>query len=291
LRAAGIDAMELEDTLCEESVLGITIHRALLQVGYLRGMRTALQQDGELTGRLYTSSCARLNSAREATSLRSNLTASNQRSNRELRDSSRAHELRTVTSMLYGRRIVFDSLVCGHLQLNSDGAADALKRWLGPAKVAAVFNVGHVPFMHFDDGNSSRLLERDGALQPSPELTAEAARFVAATPLGRAPRFVAAHWRAGEYVAYGNGAPLESLTRAVRTMLSRESCAGDGADAPPACPVFLMTNCRDASTLAKLRAALPTVLTYEPAAGTRFVAEGARDTRFVSTRFFSLPDV
>ena len=52
-------------------------------------------------------------------------------------------------------------------------------------------------------------------------------------------------------------------------------CSGNGRCAEGACPVFVMTNARDESALAELRAALPTMVRYVPSAP-RFAGEGPR---------------
>ena len=69
------------------------------------------------------------------------------------------------------------------------------------------------------------------------------------------------HWRHGDYVptVYNMLTPLESIVKRVRKALKEELECLD-------CPVLLMTNCRDESALAELRAALPTLVRYTPSA-------------------------
>ena len=78
------------------------------------------------------------------------------------------------------------------------------------------------------------------------------------------------HWRHGDYVAYKLATSLAKVVGSAQLALDELRCAGD-------CAVFLMSNCRNASALAELSAALPTLVRYEPPAGrTRFAEEGAR---------------
>lgn len=196
-----------------------------------------------------------------------------------------------ATGELYGRHVRIGRMRCGQLPLGSQATA-ALGAWFGESAVAAIFNVGHhVHTRVADQGRAHALLER--SLRPSARLEAEAARFIAEHVLAEWPRggraqqagaggaltdggagglgaprgvqarpakFVAVHWRHGDYVAYGLLTPLDGVVSRARAGLRQIGCAS--------CPVFLMTNCRNASALDELRRALPTLVTYTPPSGT-----------------------
>ena len=183
-------------------------------------------------------------------------------------------------------------------------APDRLMRRLMPSLTARLLATRAV------SAASSMLLE--GALRPSPQLEAEAERFAAERLEDR--RFLAVHWRHGDYVAYQLLTPLGSLVNRVQRELGAAGCAerpeaaaveagdaGDGSSSTDGgggrgveCVVFLMTNCRNASALSELNAALaPTpLLSYAPPSpwhaheGRRLVIEqaiAARAHAFVSS--------
>ena len=179
---------------------------------------------------------------------------------------------------LWGRHVSIGALRCGVLDLQHLDAVKALGQWLGDAPVGALFDVGHHIHTVFRDGVSHGLLQHH--LRPSAALEREALRFIEAelresrpTAAGAAAkvagsltsRYVAVHWRHGDYVAYRTLSPLESVVKRVRAALEEIGCAS--------CPIFLMTNCRNVSALAEIRAALPTLVRYSPPAGQPHLAE------------------
>jgi len=102
-------------------------------------------------------------------------------------------------------------------------------------------------------------------LRPHPELAAEAARFVAG--LGVEKRFIALHWRHGDWVDYELLVKPQSVVRQVNRAQMKLGC--------PSCVVFLMTNCRNASAMAELAELVPTLVSYVPW-NERFAEEGPR---------------
>ena len=161
---------------------------------------------------------------------------------------------------LYGRHLRIDALRCGALPLSRTETQKALAAWLGDVPIAAVFDVGH--HAHTIVSDMKVFVKLDQGLRPSALLDREAARFIHEMLLARgASKFAAVHWRHGDYVpsVYNMLTPLESVVKRVRKALNEElEC--------PDCPVLLMTNCRNESALAELRAALPTLVRYTPLA-------------------------
>ena len=187
---------------------------------------------------------------------------------------------------LYTRRVRFDSLRCGAVRLRAEGAAASLRGWAADVQLAAIFDVGHHAHTVFEveagpdegeaaaasatpaaravGGTSHRGPSSLGAsVRPNRKLAAEAARWV--ETLG-ASKYVAIHWRHGDYVAYSLLTPLARLVSQTRQALKGLGCAD--------CPVFLMTNCRNLTALAELAVEIPSLRSYEPPS--RFADEGPR---------------
>ena len=165
---------------------------------------------------------------------------------------------------LYGKRLELGRFVCGSIGLHHSEQVQALAAWYGNARVAAVFNVGQ--HIHTKVGSAAHQREMEVLsqyLRPNARCDGEAARFVrdnrmrigngAAGPATAAAselRFVAVHWRHGDYVAYKHVQPAEKVAARVTKVLDELKCEGR-------CRVFLMTNCRNESDLAALASALP----------------------------------
>ena len=161
---------------------------------------------------------------------------------------------------LFGRHLRIDALRCGALPLSRTETQKALAAWLGDVPIAAVFDVGH--HAHTIVSDMKVFIKLDQGLRPSAVLDREAVRFIHEMLLARgASKFAAVHWRHGDYVptVYNMLTPLESIVKRVRKALKEELECLD-------CPVLLMTNCRNESALAELRAALPTLVRYTPSA-------------------------
>jgi len=268
-RQGGVDVIEYHEAGIE------VIDRAVLQTGNAASrMPTKGQNDDDslLSGHLQDQACKRGRAG-----LQTNFTFT------RTSPPGLSYSTWSAIGELYGRQVQFGDLRCGVLALSRPETATAFASWLGDARVGAIFDVGHYTHtvLSSDLSASRGIIER--SLRPNAALDAEASRFVQDVILGRRgahSRFLAAHWRHGDYVSYNLLTPLERLLQRVSTALEEQlQC--------PACPVFLMTNCRDASALAELRAALPTLITYTPpsldvalgkgkAAGAPFSDEGSR---------------
>lgn len=269
LRAAGIRCLEYHNAN------ELQFDRALLQTGYRLGMRRARETQGALAGRLLNWRCV----PGSQPGLLANLSRSSW-------PFSRRNEL---TGQLYGRETNFASLQCGHLPLNADGTGAALRAWLGDSRLAAIFNVGHLLSVRYEDSASRELVER-GALQPSARLVREAERFIGKALRGR--RFVAAHWRHGDFASYGTATSSTEMVRRIRHAMEEAACKG--------CLIFLMSNCKNESLLDELRDAAPSALkTYTPSTpqfsteGTRLLIEqaiAARAMRFVASKRSSVSE-
>ena len=180
---------------------------------------------------------------------------------------------------------------CGMLMLDKAGAAGSVGAWFGDAPMVAVFSVGH--YEH------AKLPSRPSVFTPpAAALQQEADRYVAELRRargagagaggGEAPerKFVALHWRHGDYVPYRTVSSAEAVAKDATRALEAIHC--------PACPLFLMTNCRDTAALEELGRLLPTLARYAPPEdrpefsdeGPRLVIEQAIAThaeRFVGT--------
>lgn len=189
---------------------------------------------------------------------------------------AQANASRTIGSVcatLYGRRFGFDAIRCGSIRLNSQHWLQALREWLAPAQSAAVFSVGHHTFTRMAERGSRAMRIFQHGVRPHPALDDEAERFVAALKHAHGgAHFVAVHWRHGDYVGYDRLTPLQLVIEQTRRVL--QSLHGCGGGPSIACPVFLMTNCRNASALAIIERELPT-LRYVPSEPW-FAEEGAR---------------
>jgi hypothetical protein len=269
LRAVGVDVREYHEVDMSR------IHRAVLQTG---------------TGRFDSHQSADTHRACKhgRRGLQSNLTwAVAPSAGLEPPDASPGDVVHAAHGELYGRSVAIDQLRCGPLPLRSGPAVlEELRAWLGDAPVAAVFDVGHHTHTHVADHRTIALVA--SSLRPNAELDSEAERAIASLFVGitrargvrdaSAPeegagappsRFVAVHWRHGDYVAYGLVSELESVIARVQTALSKLACS-EGE-----CGVFLMTNCRDESALGELRKAFSTLTTYHPSEPL-FAEEGPR---------------
>ena len=177
---------------------------------------------------------------------------------------------------LYGQRFSFGApLRCTELQLTSTEVVEALESWIGDAPTAAVFNVGHHVQTKVGSAGAARAL-LDRSLRPHPHLDREAARFVKEVmqPVHAHQKWVAVHWRHGDYVAYKLLTPMARLIERVEKALATLDCDQSSTS----CSVFLMTNCRNVTELSELSTALrPTVpvIRYEPSEPF-FATEGAR---------------
>jgi len=254
-----LDAIDLHD-IVDESTGTWRIDRAVLgaRVPAETDADGSVSRDDELAGVLHHE----LDCQRGGSGLRANL-------------SWPGGATAPAVATLYGRQLTIGTMRCGGLLLNHDGpsVAASFSAYFGDARAAAIFSVGHMVATTFDDGGESRALLSQSVF-PHEELRAEAARFVATLRPARADgegRFVAVHWRHGDYVAYKLLTPLDRVVSRVRDALRELRC--DDAE----CPVFLMTNCQDAATLRELAEALPSLVRYEPPPQpARFAEEGPR---------------
>jgi len=170
---------------------------------------------------------------------------------------------RTVGSGVWEGRVLdgavqVSSMQCGAFLLDQPGAAEALATWFGDAAMVAVFSVGHYPH--------AKLAGPSVFMPPASAIQREADRYVAELRRprpaggeaagGTVLKFVAVHWRHGDYVSYSLLTPAETVAKDAKRALAAMRC--------PTCPVFLMTNCRDSSALDELRRLLPTLARYEP---------------------------
>ena len=157
------------------------------------------------------------------------------------------------------------SMQCGMLLLDQPGATDAMATWFGDAAMVAVFSVGHY--------HHAKLAGPSVFMPPAPAIQQEADRYVAELrrprSTGTDTKFVAVHWRHGDYAGYSILTPAETVVKDAKRALAAIRC--------PTCPVFLMTNCRDSSVLDELRRVLPTLARYEPPdERSEFAEEGPR---------------
>ena len=198
---------------------------------------------------------------------------------------------RPTAVRLYGRTLSIGEVACGAItNLNPDASLNALLAWWADVPMAALFNVGH----HFHTRVASGMHGREAEslakhLRPNAMLDREAERFVgeaihlSTTAAGSAvgARFIAAHWRHGDYVAYDTLTPPASFATRVSKAFEDAGCAPASR-----CALFLMTNCRDPAALDKLKEALPAPpIMYTPSAdaytdeGQRLVIEAAVASR------------
>lgn len=261
LRAAGVDVVEFHEAQIK------TINRAVLGTGN-SGLQVpppgpAVPED-VLAGHLVSERpCVHRQSG-----LRRNFTFA---------ESTTDGKAVSGKGVLYTHKAKIEALRCGVLPVSRPEVIAALGAWFDDAPVAALFDVGHHTHTLAPDtrgGWSRTVVER--SLRPNAELEREAARFVEEVVLApsgassRARGFVALHWRHGDWIDYKLLTPLESVIRRTRAALDEQLKCVE-------CPVFLMTNCRNASALLELRESLPTLVTYEPAhAASRYALEGPR---------------
>ena len=189
------------------------------------------------------------------------------------------------TGELMGAAMSVEEVRCGALLMSTGGgmqlekATAALASWFGDVPSAAIFSVGH--YSHAKAWSSADDLDA-AYTPPAAPLEAEARRFVAEVLLagggggggsGGSGKFVAVHWRHGDYVPYKLSTAVSGVAERAKTALAELSCAS--------CAVFVMTNCRDASSLAEMRSLLPTAtIGYTPPAdvppSSTFGEEGPR---------------
>ena len=189
---------------------------------------------------------------------------------------------------LYGQPLNLGSMRCGVIGLSDVNNMKALVKWMGSERTAAVFNVGHQMHSRVDGmayGKENALLE--ASLRPNKLLDQEARDFIARTIFKRSSsdggwrdastvgnqeirtKFVAVHWRHGDYVAYQLLTPVDQLSKRIKKAMATISTACDmerpGFDPIDCPPVFLMTNCLIEKELKELNDALPSgFIRYEP---------------------------
>ena len=192
---------------------------------------------------------------------------------------------------LMGGAMSVQEVRCGALLLTTGGglqlekATAALASWFGDAPSAAIFSVGH--YSHAKAWSSAEELDATYT-PPAASLEAEARRFVVEVLLvgsgsgggggssggsSSGGKFVAMHWRDGDYVPYKLGTSASGVAERAKTALAELGCAS--------CAVFIMTNCREKASLAELQSLLPTAtIGYTPPAdappGSTFGEEGPR---------------
>ena len=190
---------------------------------------------------------------------------------------------------LYGGAVRLGELRCGGLAFSRPStwtgrpiapatAAAAVGAWLGDAPAGALFGVGHALHTHAAAAEHMQLAER--AVRPHPRLLSEARRFVRAAldpsfaaaddaeGYGVRGRYVAIHWRHGDYVDYNLVATADRVVRAATGALDELGCAE--------CAVFLMTNHPNATAVDELRARLPMLVRYGGGEEEAFEGEGER---------------
>ena len=190
---------------------------------------------------------------------------------------------------LYGGAVRLGELRCGGLAFSRPStwtgrpiapatAAAAVGAWLGDAPAGALFGVGHALHTHAAAAEHMQLVDR--AVRPHPRLLSEARRFVRAAldpsfaaadddeGYGVRGRYVAIHWRHGDYVDYNLVATADRVVRAATGALDELGCAE--------CAVFLMTNHPNATAVDELRERLPTLVRYGGGEEESFEGEGER---------------
>ena len=238
-----VPVVELHELFASAGPAGLELHRALYATGTSTSPNDRTQAneaEGVFRGFLAEKPCK----DRSSQGLLKNLT-------------------RAVSAGAWKGRVLdgamqVSSMHCGMLLLDQPGATDALATWFGDAAMVAVFSVGHYPH--------AKLAGPSVFMPPASAIQREADRYVAEL---RRPRpaggeaaggtelkFVAVHWRHGDYVSYSLLTPAETVAKDAKRALAAMRC--------PTCPVFLMTNCRDSSALDELRRLLPTLARYEP---------------------------
>ena len=142
--------------------------------------------------------------------------------------------------------------------------AAATELWMLYVGFGVLVGVGHALHTHAAAAEHMQLVDR--AVRPHPRLLSEARRFVRAAldqsfaaadgdeGYGVRGRYVALHWRHGDYVDYNLVATADRVVRAAAGALDELGCAD--------CAVFLMTNHPNATAVDELRTRLPALVRY-----------------------------